>query len=142
MRQAEAIGEPIRRVSFRISFTEFISDPDDDGCRATTIPADRITFDSDHLILWLGDTERVRFPMDSIKSIEVVHVPSTSRREDPNQLRARYPNFGKAWSRVDEERLLSLYRAGQRDYDVLATEFGRQPTAVRSRLGQLGLDQL
>ncbi|WP_344118656.1 hypothetical protein [Streptomyces blastmyceticus] len=138
------MGEPIRRVSFRISFTEFIPDPDDDDCRrrATTIPADRITFDSDHLILWLGNTERVRFPMDTIKSIEVVHAPSASRREDPDQLRARYPNFGKPWSSADEKRLLSLYRAGQRDYDVLATEFGRQPTAIRSRLGRLGLDQL
>lgn len=138
------MGEPTSRVSFRISFTEFISDPDDDDCRrrAVTIPADRITFDNDHLILWLGDTERVRFPMGTVKSIEVVHAPSTSRRVDPDQLRARYPNFGKAWSSADEERLLSLYRAGQRDYDVLATEFGRQPSAIRSRLGRLGLEQL
>lgn len=138
------MGEPTSRVSFRISFTEFISDPDDDDCRrrATTIPADRITFDNDHLILWVGDTERVRFPMGTVKSIEVVHVPSTSRREDPDQLHVRYPSFGKAWSSADEERPLSLYRAGQRDYDVLATEFGRQPTAIRSRLGRLGLEQL
>ncbi|WP_052230201.1 hypothetical protein [Streptomyces sp. CT34] len=138
------MGETTSRVSFRISFTEFMADPDDDDCRrrATTVPADRITFDNDHLILWLGDTERVRFPMGTVKSIEVVHAHSSSRREDPDRLRARYPNFGKAWSRADEERLLSLYRAGQRDYEVLASEFGRQPTAIRSRLGRLGLEQL
>jgi hypothetical protein len=138
------MGVPTSRVSFRIGFIEFISDPDDDDCRrrATTVPADRITFDDDHLILWVGEMELVRLPMDTVKSIEVVHVPGTSRREDPDQLRACYPNFDKPWSAADEERLLSLYRAGQRDSDMLATEFGRQPTAIRSRLGRLGLEQL
>ncbi|NBE56916.1 hypothetical protein [Streptomyces boluensis] len=58
------------------------------------------------------------------------------------QLRARYPNFGRPWSSADEEKLLALYRAGQRDFEVLAAEFGRQPSAIRSRLGRLGLERL
>ncbi|WP_372350191.1 hypothetical protein [Streptomyces sp. KL116D] len=132
------------RVSFRLTFTEFIADPDDEDCRrrAATIPADSITFEGADLILWIGGTERARYPIPTIKSVEVVQAPGGSRREDPDQLRSQYPNFGKPWTALDEEKLLELYRAGQQNYEVLAIEFGRQPTAIRSRLAKLGLEQL
>ncbi|MEU4259911.1 hypothetical protein AB0B42_21380 [Streptomyces fradiae] len=132
------------RASFRITFTDFIINPGDDDCRrrAATIRADRMTFESDHLILWIGETERSRFRMDTIRSVEVTHVLGSSRREDPDRIRARYPNAGKLWNEADDEKLLSLYRAGQKDYEVLANQFGRQPGAIRSRLGKLGLEQL
>ncbi|MEK0099858.1 hypothetical protein WDA79_15470 [Streptomyces sp. A475] len=138
------MGVPTVRASFRISFTDFIIDPDDDDCRrrAATIRADRITFESDHLILWIGDTERSHFHMDTVKSVEVTHLPGSSRREDPDQIRARHPNVGKLWSEADDEKLLALYRAGQKDHELLADQFGRQPGAIRSRLGKLGLEQL
>lgn len=138
------MGVPTVRASFRITFTDFIVDPDDDDCRrrAATIRADRITFEDEHLVLWIGDTERCRFPMGTVKSVEVTQVQGSSRREDPDQIRARYPNVGKLWSTADDEKLLTLYRAGQRDHEVLADQFGRQPGAIRSRLGKLGLEQL
>lgn len=46
------MGVTTVRASFRITFTNFIIDPDDDDCRrqAATIRADRITFESDHLL--------------------------------------------------------------------------------------------
>jgi hypothetical protein len=137
------MGVPTVRASFRITFTDFIADPDDD-CqrRAATIRADRMTFESEHLILWIGDTERFRFRVDTIRSVEVTHVLGGSRSEYPARTRARYPNAGKLWSRADDEKLLALYRAGQKDYEVLANQFGRQPGAIRSRLGKLGLEQL
>ncbi|MEV7638469.1 hypothetical protein AB0O32_00940 [Streptomyces rubiginosohelvolus] len=132
------------RASFRVSFTDFIVDPDDDDCRrrATTIRADRITFEDRHLILWVGDIERVRFPMETIKAIEVARDTGSNQGVDPDQLRERYPNFGKPWSTADEEKLLTLYRSGQRNYEELAAEFGRQPSAIQSRLSKLGLEQL
>lgn len=138
------MGVPTVRTSFRITFSNFIEDPDDDDCRrrAATIRADRITFGNSHLILWVGDTERASFPMEAVKSIEVAHVSSSSRHEDPDQLRTRYPNAGKLWSKADDDRLLALYRTGQRDLQSLADQFGRKPGAIRSRLGRLGLEQL
>ncbi|MBV7245684.1 hypothetical protein [Streptomyces sp. MW-W600-10] len=132
------------RASFRITFGDFIEDPDDDDCRrrAATIRADRITFENAHLILWVGDTERASLPMESVQSIEVTQVSGSSRHESPDQIRTRYPNVGKLWSKADGKKLLALYRAGQKDYEVLADQFGRKPGAIRSRLGRLGLEQL
>lgn len=137
------MGASTARASFRVSFTDFITDPDDADCqrRAATIPADRITFEDDHLNLWIGDTTRARFPMDVVASVEVVHTPGSTRREDPEQLRAQYPNIGKPWRTVDDENLLASYRSGE-SLDELATAFGRQPSAIRSRLAKLGLEQL
>ncbi|MGC5541117.1 hypothetical protein OH733_17975 [Streptomyces griseus] len=132
------------RASFRITFGDFIEDPDDDDCRrrAATIHADRITFESAHLILWVGDRERASFAMEAVQSVEVTHVSGSSRHESPDQTRTRYPNVGKLWSKADDKKLLALYRAGQKDYEVLADQFGRKPGAIRSRLGRLGLEQL
>ncbi|MGW4216574.1 hypothetical protein ACWEJZ_06050 [Streptomyces bacillaris] len=131
-------------MSFRITFGDFIEDPDDDDCRrrAATMRADRITFENNRLILWVGDTERAGFPMEAVQSVEVAHVSGSSRHEDPDQIRALYPNVGKLWSKADDERLLAFYRAGQRDHEALADQFGRKPGAIRSRLGRLGLEQL
>ncbi|WAZ22756.1 hypothetical protein STRCI_004047 [Streptomyces cinnabarinus] len=75
-------------------------------------------------------------------AVRVERAPGNGRREDPEELRARYPNFGHAWTAEDEAKLLTWYREGERDLDVLGTEFGRQPGAIRSRLGKLGLEQL
>ncbi|WP_394427285.1 hypothetical protein [Streptomyces sp. SGAir0957] len=132
------------RVSYRISFTDFIADPDDEDCRrrAVTIPADRITFADGQLFCWTGATERVRFPLEAITSVEVVQAPGIKQHEDPDQLRARYPHMGKPWSTADDDKLLALYRAGQKDHEILAGELGRQPGAIRSRLAKLGLERL
>ncbi|WP_409056827.1 SANT/Myb-like DNA-binding domain-containing protein [Streptomyces sp. SYP-A7185] len=132
------------RTSFRITFTDYVTNPDDEDClrRAAVIPADRITFDGGHLLLWIAAAVRARFPVNMVEAIEVATVPGSSRREDPEQLRARFPNFGRPWSAEDEAKLITLHREGQRDFDELATEFGRQPTAIRSRLAKLGLEQL
>ncbi|WP_157865059.1 hypothetical protein [Streptomyces prasinopilosus] len=44
------------RTAFRLTFTDYHQDPDDDDVlrRAVTVQADRITFDDDHLNLWLA----------------------------------------------------------------------------------------
>ncbi|MBZ6114301.1 MULTISPECIES: hypothetical protein [Streptomyces] len=138
------MGVPTVRASYRISFTDFIADPDDEDCqrRAATISASRITFADSHLILWVGDMERVRFPMEAIKSVEVVQAPVSRQREDPDQLRARYPNIGEPWSRADDDKLLALYRAGQKDHGTPVGEFGRQPGTIRSCLAKLGWERL
>ncbi|CAM5741679.1 SANT/Myb-like DNA-binding domain-containing protein [Streptomyces hirsutus] len=64
------------------------------------------------------------------------------RRESPEELRARYPQMGHSWSPEDDARLLALYQQGERDFDTLGKQFGRKPSAVRSRLAKLGLESL
>lgn len=144
MREAGALEVSTVRTSFRITLTDYIADPDDADClrRATIVPADRITFEDDHIVLWIAEAVRTRFPVNMVEAVEVATVPGSSRREDPEQLRARFPNFGRPWSAEDEAKLMTLYREGRRDFDELANEFGRQPTAIRSRLAKLGLEQL
>ncbi|MCX4602398.1 hypothetical protein OG402_18170 [Streptomyces anulatus] len=57
-------------------------------------------------------------------------------------MRTKYPNAYQPWAPDNEERLLALYRDGSKDPADLAAEFGRQPSAIRSRLAKLGLEHL
>ncbi|MGW0419626.1 hypothetical protein [Streptomyces sp. NPDC003015] len=131
-------------ASFRVTFTDYMPDPNDAEClrRSMTIPADQITFVEDHMVLWLAGSETARFALSTVVAVKVERISGNGRREDPEELRARYPNLGQPWAAEDEARLLTLYRKGERDLDVLGTEFGRQPSAIRSRLSKLGLEQL
>ncbi|MCF6525585.1 hypothetical protein [Streptomyces sp. JJ36] len=129
------------RATFRVRFTEYRTDPNDPDClrRAVTVRADRISFADEHLILWLAETEASRYPLSDVESVT---VEGSERHQDPAAIRAQYPNAGQPWSADDEERLLTLYREGTRDLDELGAEFGRQPSAIRSRLARLGFEQL
>jgi hypothetical protein len=51
--------------------------------------------------------------------------------------RGRSPNQGARWSKPDDERLLTRYRAGARLRE-LAEEFGRSSGGIRARLEHLG----
>lgn len=53
-------------------------------------------------------------------------------------LRERYPNAYRPWSNTDDDRLRELFNEGHKTA-AMATRFGRQPGAVRSRLLKLGL---
>ncbi|MGC4983240.1 hypothetical protein ACLQ18_21830 [Streptomyces sp. DT193] len=54
----------------------------------------------------------------------------------------RYLSMGTPWSAEDDERLLALYRQGERNLDSLGKRFGRKPRAIGSRLSKLGLESL
>ncbi|MFE5969029.1 hypothetical protein [Streptomyces sp. NPDC056463] len=124
-------------------FSDYHQDPNDSDVlrRAVTIHADRLTFDSDHLALWLTGTEVGRFPLDIIESIHPEAAPSR-QRESPEELRASYPKMGHPWTKEDDTHLLALYQGGERDLEALGKQFDRKPSAVRSRLAKLGLDSL
>ena len=47
------------------------------------------------------------------------------------------PNVGKAWSKRDEEKLISLWK-GQKTIDDIATELGRRNRGIEGRLRKLG----
>lgn len=137
------MGESTVRTAFRLSFTDYHQDPDDSDVlrRAITVHADRITFDEGHLNLWLAGAHVGEFPLDIIESV-CTQGDADRKRATPEELRARYPQMGQAWSPEDDARLLSLYQQGERDFDSLGTQFGRKPSAIRSRLAKLGLESL
>ncbi|MFD3947639.1 hypothetical protein [Streptomyces sp. NPDC058579] len=134
---------PAAPTAFRITFSDYHQDPNDSDVlrRAATIHADRLTFESDHLALWLTGTEVGRFPLDIIESIHPEATPSR-QRESLEELRVRYPKMGHAWTQEDDTHLLTLYQRGERDLEALGKQFDRKPSAIRSRLAKLGLESL
>ncbi|MFD7320670.1 hypothetical protein ACFV9D_06195 [Streptomyces sp. NPDC059875] len=134
---------PAAPTAFRVTFSDYHQDPNDSDVlrRAATIHADRLTFDGDHVALWLTGTEVGRFPLDIIESIHPEAAPSR-QRESPEELRARYPKMGHAWTQEDDTHLLALYQRGERDLKALGKQFDRKPSAIRSRLAKLGLESL
>ncbi|MEV8090273.1 hypothetical protein [Streptomyces nigra] len=137
------MGESTVRAAFRLTFTDFHEDPDDSDVlrRAVTVQADRITFADGNLNLWLAGTHVGEFPLDIIESV-CPHGDVGRKRESPVELRARYPRMGHPWTPKDDAQLLALYQQGERDFDTLGEQFGRKPSAIRSRLAKLGLDSL
>ena len=58
---------------------------------------------------------------------------------EPNRLdevRSRHPRAYERWTPEDDRRLLELRGAGWNEAD-LASEFDRQPSAIRARLRRL-----
>ncbi|MDT0404086.1 hypothetical protein [Streptomyces edwardsiae] len=138
-----AMGDFTVRTEFRLTFTDYHQDPNDSDVlrRAVTIHADRITFNDGHLHLWLTGTHVGEFPLDIIESV-CPQSDAGKRRETPEELRARFPQMGHPWLPEDDARLLALYQQGERDLDTLGKQFGRKPSAIRSRLAKLGLESL
>ncbi|MFC8795178.1 hypothetical protein [Streptomyces cinereoruber] len=130
-------------AAFRLTFTDYHKDPDDSDVirRAVTVHADRVTSADGNLNLWLAGTHVGEFPLDIIESV-CPHGDASRKRESPEELRARYPRMGHPWSPEDDAQLLTLYQQGERDSDTLGEQFGRKPSAIRSRLAKLGLESL
>ncbi|GAA0487256.1 hypothetical protein Ade02nite_11290 [Paractinoplanes deccanensis] len=56
-------------------------------------------------------------------------------------VKAQYPNAYEPWSALDDTRLAAGYKSGL-DFDALGAQFGRQPSAVKSRLQKIALERL
>lgn len=54
------------------------------------------------------------------------------------QLREKYPNLGRPWSKEDDALLKEMFESDKKNADI-ARHFGRKPGAIRARLGHLGL---
>ncbi|MFC7547181.1 hypothetical protein [Plantactinospora sp. GCM10030261] len=67
--------------------------------------------------------------------------PFETARPTVDEIRTRYPNAYERWTALDDSRLLAGYRDG-RSMEDLAQEFGRQPSAIESRLSKLALQAL
>src|SRR3989338_3646800 len=53
-------------------------------------------------------------------------------------LRAKYPNVGRPWSKDDDAILTKMFNEKNPNAEI-AVHFGRKPSAIRARLGHLGL---
>ncbi|MFJ3756592.1 hypothetical protein [Streptomyces sp. NPDC090080] len=127
-----------------MTFDDYYPDPDDADClrRAVSRHADDLTFEDGHMVLWLIGAEVGRYPLKTITSVAVDGAEDGQRRDAPETIRKQYPSAYLPWSPDDDERLLALYRGGNHDLNDLGQTFGRQPSAIRSRLAKLGLEQL
>ena len=54
------------------------------------------------------------------------------------ELREKYPNMGRPWKKDDDALLAKMFAEKKRNVDI-AKHFGRKPSAIRARLGHLGL---
>jgi len=67
---------------------------------------------------------------------EIKAVEPEKRKID--ELREKFPNVGKAWSKEDDSLLTEMFGA-EKPNDEIAKHFGRKPGAIRARLEHLGL---
>lgn len=70
--------------------------------------------------------------------------PSTDRPSNPKGvgamaiLREKFPNAGRAWNTADDAKLREMFKA-KHSMKEMGAHFGRKASAIRARLGHLGL---
>lgn len=92
----------------------------------------------------LPDTQKETMEQNFLRAIGA-EEPTEERAGDADipknkldVLREKYPNAGRAWSKKDDETLKELFADGAKQA-TMAKRFGRKPSAIRARLGHLGL---
>ena len=66
---------------------------------------------------------------------------SSEKKSSLGILREKYPNAGRSWSEADDELLKKMFAENKPQKDM-AKHFGRKPSAIRARLGKLGLIEM
>jgi hypothetical protein len=59
-------------------------------------------------------------------------------RSSIEKLREKYPNVGRPWNKEDDATLTNMFNEKKPNAEI-AKQFGRKPSAIRARLGHLGL---
>jgi len=54
------------------------------------------------------------------------------------ELREKYPNVGKPWNKEDDALLTKMFNE-KKSQAAMGEHFGRKPSAIRARLGHIGL---
>ncbi|MFI1386686.1 helix-turn-helix domain-containing protein [Embleya sp. NPDC020886] len=147
--------EPKPRTVLRLRFKEFVADPADPDamCRELDLRADLLTFEDGTTTFWLDGVEVCDFPSSALGSVELIPARETSvgqpasRKDEAadkaysvEEIRTRHTNAYQRWTPEDEQLLLELHAAGHGLVE-LARRFDRQPSAIRSRLGKLGVPE-
>ncbi|MFJ1747935.1 hypothetical protein ACIOJD_17055 [Streptomyces sp. NPDC088116] len=125
----------------RLRFTDFLADPDDPDVmrRALDMEADVMTFEGVSVTFWLAGVEVCSYPVEVLVSVETQGALASvdSRKYTVEGVRQHHPKAYQRWSPEDDERLLDMRDTGS-TVKELAERFGRQPSAIRSRIDKLG----
>lgn len=109
--------------------------------RVLDVEADLLTFDEGSTTFWSRGVEVCRFLSSALSGVELpVGSEHASRVPSVDEVRRRYPNAYQRWAPEDDQVLLELHASGS-GVDELAERFARQPSAIRSRLVKLGVDE-
>ncbi|WP_128507520.1 hypothetical protein [Streptomyces inhibens] len=130
--------------TMRLRFTDFLADPHDPDVmrRALEIEADVMTFEGGTATFWSRGVEVCSYPVEVLVSVETQGENASSadsRKYTVEDVRKQHRNAYQKWSAEDDERLLDMHDTGS-SVEELAECFGRQPSAIRSRLDKLGAD--
>ncbi|MGW1997453.1 helix-turn-helix domain-containing protein [Embleya sp. NPDC001921] len=114
-----------------------------------------MTFEDGTTTFRLEGVEVCDFPSASLGSVELIAAPDTNtnagrpasgvdeaagKAYSVEEIRKRHGNAYQRWTPEDEQLLLELHAAGH-GIDELARRFDRQPSAIRARLGKLGVPE-
>ncbi|MEU8825466.1 hypothetical protein [Streptomyces sp. NPDC048636] len=106
------------------------------------LEVDVLTFEGGSVTFWLRGVEVGVFSWDAVGAVELTSDTSSpaSRVYSVDEVRKQHGNAYQRWSKEDEQLLVELHTAGQ-GVDALARRFARQPSAIRSRLAKLGVEE-
>ena len=65
-------------------------------------------------------------------------VEMTPGKKKLIELRKKFPNAGRPWSKEDSDEMVERFEKGEKEKDI-AKHFGRKPSAIHARLIQLGI---
>lgn len=90
----------------------------------------------------LPESEKMKLEKNFLRAVGAKE-PTMAKVAQPTKstvevLREKYPNVGRAWSRGDDALLTTMFDQKKPNAEI-ATHFGRKPSAIRARLGHLGL---
>jgi len=98
----------------------------------------------------LPDADKDHMQRNFLKAIGA-HEPTMRAPEEPkgkekvssgntklDEMREKYPNMGKPWSKDDDALLIAMFNEEKPNKDI-AKHFARKPSAITARLGHLGL---
>jgi ATP-dependent exoDNAse (exonuclease V) alpha subunit len=90
----------------------------------------------------LPQSEKEKLEKNFLRAIGAKEPSKFVAEERPKtsieQLREKYPNVGKPWTKEADAELTGMFNAKNNTADI-AKHFGRKPGAITSRLGHLGL---
>jgi hypothetical protein len=98
----------------------------------------RITFADDQMLIWEDDVETGRFTVTDLLSLDFRVEAS---KPSPEAVRAVHRNAYAKWTSEEDALLLDLARKSTSVPDIAAL-FGRQESAIDSRLAKLSVQLL
>ncbi|WP_327286738.1 hypothetical protein [Streptomyces sp. NBC_01198] len=134
----------VSQPQVRLQLHDFVLDAKDPDVmrKVLTVEADVLTFDEGTVTLWLRGVEVATFPWNAVRAVELASsAPSAAARAYAvDEVRKRHGNAYQRWTQEDDQLLVELHSSGH-GLEALARRLSRQPSAIRSRLTKLGVEE-